>query len=600
MSAEEIMAKLAGTPFLKQDRPSKVKEIYSALKRDHPDMSAEKKARIASRQGKRGKQKQGPPYSGPIKEGSVTDRLIKEGVGFGAVKALHRFAPAAIGAGTGAATAGEGNRLKGAITGGLIGGAAGLAGGVGGGVHKMMRTPGMRGQLQAAAKSGKSLAGTSAGKQLAQKALSSKRSLGLAAAGGVAGGAAGGKLMQSKQASLEEGDPLARRVGTGIGLGVVGGTAVPLLEMIRRKELGTIHPVAPLAGAALGAGGGLLYHKLREHLSKEGSAAGKAAVSEVIKRMSSVQQRMGALAGKGKGNVATTLTKTGHAEIVKTAELGVALNVLWERDPPPMEKGAAAYFYDLRKSNIDHEALGPQFCKLANAFGRDPWELAAEVEEHLPAFEELAKTASGQTQELAQFYSNWSEEMIKEAFIGRAIGGAVNLARRGVSAVGRGVSKATGAVRGGAGAVASAPGRAAGAVKRKATSQVAQFKQTQRPLSAKQLRKQKARQAMAARGPTTHTKGTARSNIFNPTKPTARTPMVPKATQANPAQQAKLKQRLMKKHPTAPAAQKNVPVKKRKFTTGEKVLGGLAVGVPVAAGGAYMMGRGNQQQQPRY
>lgn len=33
--------------FLEQDRPKKVKEIYSAIKRDHPDMPAGKKARIA-------------------------------------------------------------------------------------------------------------------------------------------------------------------------------------------------------------------------------------------------------------------------------------------------------------------------------------------------------------------------------------------------------------------------------------------------------------------------------------------------------------------------------------------------------------------------
>lgn len=57
-----------GKPFLKQDRPEKVKEIYKALKRDHPDMPAEMKARIAARQGKPGKQKQGPPYKGEIME----------------------------------------------------------------------------------------------------------------------------------------------------------------------------------------------------------------------------------------------------------------------------------------------------------------------------------------------------------------------------------------------------------------------------------------------------------------------------------------------------------------------------------------------------
>lgn len=64
--AHKAREKKAGTPFLKQDRSEKVKEIYSALKRDHPSMPAEMKARIAARQGKPGKQKQGPPYKGPI------------------------------------------------------------------------------------------------------------------------------------------------------------------------------------------------------------------------------------------------------------------------------------------------------------------------------------------------------------------------------------------------------------------------------------------------------------------------------------------------------------------------------------------------------
>jgi len=52
--------------FTEQDRPKKVKEIYRALKRDHPNMPAAEKARIAARQGKPGKQKQGPPYKAPL------------------------------------------------------------------------------------------------------------------------------------------------------------------------------------------------------------------------------------------------------------------------------------------------------------------------------------------------------------------------------------------------------------------------------------------------------------------------------------------------------------------------------------------------------
>lgn len=51
-------------PFTKQDRPSKVKEIYRALKRDQPDMPAEVKARIASRKGKKSPQSRKTPEAG--------------------------------------------------------------------------------------------------------------------------------------------------------------------------------------------------------------------------------------------------------------------------------------------------------------------------------------------------------------------------------------------------------------------------------------------------------------------------------------------------------------------------------------------------------
>jgi len=37
----------AAMPFMKQKRPNKTKEIYSAIKKEHPEYSAGKKARIA-------------------------------------------------------------------------------------------------------------------------------------------------------------------------------------------------------------------------------------------------------------------------------------------------------------------------------------------------------------------------------------------------------------------------------------------------------------------------------------------------------------------------------------------------------------------------
>jgi hypothetical protein len=63
--------------FTEQDRPEKVKDIYRALKRDHPEMSAEMKARIAAKQGKPGKQKQGPPYEAPLSKKSSAERIAK-------------------------------------------------------------------------------------------------------------------------------------------------------------------------------------------------------------------------------------------------------------------------------------------------------------------------------------------------------------------------------------------------------------------------------------------------------------------------------------------------------------------------------------------
>ena len=69
---DETVSKLGGTPFLDQDRSAKVKSIYAALVRDHPEYPAAMKARIAARKGKRSKQARkspahgGPPYRGPL------------------------------------------------------------------------------------------------------------------------------------------------------------------------------------------------------------------------------------------------------------------------------------------------------------------------------------------------------------------------------------------------------------------------------------------------------------------------------------------------------------------------------------------------------
>lgn len=74
--------------FTEQDRPEGVKSVYKALKRDHPGMPAGMKARIASRQGKPGKQEQGPPYKGPLsgkKKAALDDLFGKEGQGLAGI-----------------------------------------------------------------------------------------------------------------------------------------------------------------------------------------------------------------------------------------------------------------------------------------------------------------------------------------------------------------------------------------------------------------------------------------------------------------------------------------------------------------------------------
>lgn len=66
--------------FTEQNRPEKVKEIYRALKRDHPNMPAEVKARIASRKGSPDpeKRKPGPPYKGKLHYKRSKGRYVKK------------------------------------------------------------------------------------------------------------------------------------------------------------------------------------------------------------------------------------------------------------------------------------------------------------------------------------------------------------------------------------------------------------------------------------------------------------------------------------------------------------------------------------------
>jgi len=114
-------------------------------------------------------------------------------------------AGAALGAGTGAMVAGEGNRLKGALLGGALGAAGGFGGGLIGSNLGLAGGAALGGRgLAAAQKAG------ATGKALEQAGerawgmagIGEKAGLGLGAAGGALGmGAAGGKLIRSKPAT---------------------------------------------------------------------------------------------------------------------------------------------------------------------------------------------------------------------------------------------------------------------------------------------------------------------------------------------------------------------------------------------------------------
>jgi len=170
--------------FTKQDRPAKVKEIYRALKRDHPDMPAEMKARIAARQGKKGKQKQGPPYKGPLTKQSAKKQEKSPLKLIGTLAALP-LVSAATGAGISAPLGFARHGTKGIVPG--LKGGAGIGAAIGVGAAGLI---GLGALLQKADPSGKmidtavqlapavaSVAGMATQSETFQKAHSKKASL---------------------------------------------------------------------------------------------------------------------------------------------------------------------------------------------------------------------------------------------------------------------------------------------------------------------------------------------------------------------------------------------------------------------------------------
>lgn len=149
---------------------------------------------------------------------------------------------------------------------------------------------------------------------------------------------------------------------------------------------------------------------------------------------------------------------------IKQASLDQALGALYQEYGPTMQKHAAARFYSsLDKAQLAQEALGAPFCKLAQASRMDPWKMASQVVRGYLGFIKTASEGSSVEQELARFYVDWGDEMMKRAALPGAglVGRAVKAVRGAVTRAPKpAVTKPTPAWTGGPRPTPSAPAAA--------------------------------------------------------------------------------------------------------------------------------------------
>ena len=370
-------SKYAGMPFLEQDRPAKVKEIYSALKRDHPDMPAEMKARIAARQGKKGKQKQGPPYKGP---------LTKKGYMMVSVPL-----PSAEQRASAKPTV-PGSTALGATTGGILG----LTGGAMAAIPQQNTIDKIRREAflnRTSAKIPAALRAAVRNKLIAGGALG----LGLGTALGAT--ALHKQRLKARDDAREE---LKNRY----------------LERMRAMEAASQERSKT---ASEQIPGGKADEKTDKDFNKKQLLMGeKVELEHTDDRAKAREISRDHL--EEFPDYYTRLKKMEHQaekEMDKKAALDRALGVLYREFGPPQEKTASVnfFFYGINKEERDVEALGQQFCKLAAMSEVDPWEQALSIVQQLPRLEKLASCDDPAIRDLAQFYLTWSDEMIKKAGI---------------------------------------------------------------------------------------------------------------------------------------------------------------------------------------
>jgi len=307
-------------------------------------------------------------------------------------------------------------------------------------------------------------------------------------------------------------------------------------------------------------------------------------------------------------------TKTAYSPKDKKASMTRSLNVLWSAYGEPLEKTSAeGYFYNLRKPWLDQEALGEHFCKVASDLRQDPWDLAWSVVDHLPAYIQLAKTASNsKSRRLAQYYVNWTEETEKRAFVGALVGGAA----RGLGALGKGIAGLAGRASNAVGRGLSTTGKGMASVGKR----------------------------LSATGATAKAAPTAVKSVKSAPAVAKRTPKVPKATTGAPPTSTAPASKIVENPEALPAASGSsnfevvpnapTPVKRQGLlrkakpqienpevlpakskvrggggkgkdpdgppTLGHQLLGGAALSVPAYAGMQLMGGSGEEAPQPQY
>lgn len=308
----------------------------------------------------------------------------------------------------------------------------------------------------------------------------------------------------------------------------------------------------------------------------------------------------GAALGVGIGAAEHVLNKTLQGKN-KKAMLDQALGNLYRAYGPPLQKHAAAefFFYELESERREQQALGQKFCKLASASNMDPWQMAKKVVDRLEDFEKMA-TTTGPTAEIAKFYVDWSNGIIKQAAIAGMIGRGVAKLKN-TFGIGRSTmqmpaqqavhAQQAKAMQGTAAATKQRliAQRTAAGQPMPSSMQRAVPKQQRQNMAAQEM-KRRGQISVPAKPSITDVRAAQATAAPAPVRGTVRPLPEPSAAPAASAPNTAPRQVPMEQ-PAAPAAAQSGP-SRADMLRGAAVVGGLGLG------GSMLMGGGEQPAQP--